>query len=268
MEINNSTNKHHNHNIDLKCKWCKKLFKRKSPKITHEYKQLCKPKSKRTYCNYCDISYNTMNEYQAHIMSESHITKLITPSGPTIQKTNTLHQLDPFLSETDKHQLDNTTIGNVILKYEDNKKEKLNLDTKTQLEKDIEIKQEQEKYIQEVSNRNKALSYQDIINNEIYNRPEPNESQEEILCRLVDARDELTEDKRKLFLDILKNLSEDDAEFMTTYIRDCNGIDLESKQIYLELIDKFILKLTQIYNKGYKKIGGKNIDIFISRLSK
>jgi hypothetical protein len=55
---------------------------------------------------------------------------------------------------------------------------------------------------------------------------------------------------------------------MTTYIRDCSGIDLESKQIYLELIDKFILKLTQIYNQGYKSINGKDIKIFISKLSK
>lgn len=257
-----------NNNVELKCKWCNKLFKRKSPKISHEHKQLCKPKSQRAYCSYCDISCNTLSEYNHHIMTESHIKKLITPSGPSIQKTTTVYQLDPYLSDNDKVVIDSTGVNNVILKYKDNTNEILNLSSKTELETDIETEINKEKYINDLNKRNYALSYQDIINNEIYNKPEPTEIQESILCKLVDANTEISDDKRNIFLGILKSLSEDDAEFMTTYIRDCNGIDLESKQIYLELIDKFILKLTQIYNQGYKSINGKDIKIFISKLSK
>jgi hypothetical protein len=257
-----------NNNINFNCKWCNKLFKRKSPKISHEHKQLCKPKSQRAYCSYCDISYNTMNEYKQHIMTESHIKKLITPSGPSIQKTTTVYRLDPYLSDNDKVVIDSTRVNNVILKYNDNTKETLNLSSKTELELDIENDINKAKHINDVNNRNYALSYQDIINNEIYNKPQPNDNQELILCKLVDANTEISDDKKAIFLGILKSLSEDDAEFMTTYIRDCNGIDLESKQIYLELLDKFILKLTQIYNQGYKSINGKDIKIFISKLSK
>lgn len=258
-----------NNNESMTCKWCRKQFKRRSPKVTHEYKQLCRTKANRTYCSYCSISFDDSKEYKHHLLSEEHIKKLIGgTTEPVIKKTNVKNQLDPFLTEDDEVVLANTKINKVVIKYANDTKEKIDLNQKTETELELEAEQEQQEYLEQVAARNATLSYSDIIQNEIYNRPFPNENQEYILCQLVDANDELSDDKHTLFLQILKDLSEDDADFMTTYIRDCNGLDLESKQIYLELIDKFILKLTQIYNQGYKTIGGKNIEIFISRLSK
>ena len=277
---------------DLKCKWCKKQFKRKSPKIKHETQQLCIPRIKRTICLVCNIKFNTPNEYKTHLTSKEHIKTLIKEDtdNDAIQfiKTDevTSIDVDPFLSRSDK--LEFSTLGNNLTFTENHSlndelstykgfmnttKNKLNLDEETELEVEIRNEKEQANYLNEISSRNNLRakgysSYEELIREEIYNRPMPNDKQEEILCQLVDLNDELSDDKRDAFLEILKNMTEDDADFMTTYIRDCGGINLESKQIYLELIDKFVRKLTQIYNQGYKKIGGKDIIIFISRLSK
>jgi hypothetical protein len=266
---------------DLICKYCSRQFKRRSPKVKHEGTQACIPKHKRTLCGICNITFTTVSEYKKHLTSPEHIKSLLTSDDnqPVIikQKTVTALDIDPMLSQQDREQINSTTGSGITMKFEDAsgniQRTKLNLDKETQLEKEITAEKEEREYLNEIADRNNPTamgytSYQDLIQQEIYNRPMPTEAQELILCRLVDANDELSDDKRSLFLGILKEMSEDDADFMTTYIRDCGGLDMESKQIYLELIDKFIMKLTQIFNKGYKQIGGKDIMTFISKLSK
>jgi hypothetical protein len=267
--------------IDLKCKYCSRQFKRRSPKVKHEANQTCMPKHKRTFCSTCNITLSTVSEYKKHLTSPEHIKSLLTSdkNQPEIikQKPITVLDIDPMLSQEDKVKIASTKVSEITMKFEDDNgfihKRKLNLDKETELEKEITAEKEEREYINEIADRNNPnalgyTSYQELIQQEIYNRPMPTEAQEEILCRLVDANDDLSDEKRALFLGILKEMSEDDAEFMTTYIRDCGGLDMESKQIYLDLIDKFIMKLTQIFNKGYKQIGGKDIINFISRLSK
>jgi hypothetical protein len=288
--------------INLKCKWCHKIFKRKSPKINHELKQLCRSKTIRTYCTYCDITFPNIEEYKLHLISEEHIKKIITKDDAIIKKEKKLTQydMDPYLSNNEKNVISTNKCNNIIIKYNDNhteiitsnidnniplnkkdvksifnvkKKEKLNLITETEIEKELKEKKEKKEYLEEISNRNNYkkngyTSYQELIQEEIFNKPQPNKNQEDILCQLVNLNDELVEEKKKSFLEILKKLEENDADFMLTYIRDCNGLSMDSKQIYIELINKFIIKLTEIYNKGYKMINGKNIMNFISKLSK
>jgi hypothetical protein len=266
---------------DLICKYCSRQFKRRSPKVKHEGTQACIPKHKRTLCSICNITFVTVSEYKKHLTSPEHIKSLLTSDNnePVIikQKTVTALDIDPMLSQQDREQITSTTGSGITMKFEDDAgnihRAKLNLQKETELEKEIANEKEEREYLNEIADRNNPhamgyTSYQDLIQQEIFNRPMPTETQEEILCQLVDANDDLSDDKRQLFLSILKAMSVEDADFMTTYIRDCGGLDMESKQIYLELIDKFIMKLTQIYNKGYKQIGGKDIMTFISRLSK
>jgi len=60
----------------------------------------------------------------------------------------------------------------------------------------------------------------------------------------------------------------DDANYLMSHIRTCNDIDIKSKQIYMDLIDRFIMELVKLINNGIKKIGDKDISMFISKLSK
>lgn len=277
IKTNNSTTNFK----DLICKYCSRQFKRCSPKVKHEASQVCIPKHKRTICVVCNITFHNILEYKKHITSTEHIKSLISrdDNEPIIikEKEITTYDIDPILSQNDKEMLTSTIGSTITMQYKDKngniRSTKLNLDEETELEKEIINDKEQNNYLNEIADRNNPnamgySSYQELIQQEIYNRPTPNEKQEKLLCRLVDANDDLSDEKRQLFLNILKDMNENDAEFMTTYIRNCNGINLESKQIYLEIIDKFIIKLTQIYNKGYTQISGKNIVNFISRLSK
>jgi hypothetical protein len=254
---------------ELVCKWCKKQFKRKTPKKTHELKQLCVSKNNRMYCEYCDISFNILADYEKHIVSDLHFKNIFSTSETKLKISSIKNKLDPYLTESEQEELDNFKISNVTLKYYNNMSERINLNVKSNIEKEIEKEKDKEDYINEVISRNNNLSYKDIIENEIYNLPTPNENQNIILSKLYDARDNLSDEKKELFLHILKNINENDADFMSTYIRNCVGLDLESKQIYLELINKFINKLTEIYNKGYLTIGGgKDIKQLITKLSK
>jgi hypothetical protein len=274
-------NETNNLSKELICKYCSRQFKRRSPKVKHEDSQACVPKHKRTLCGICNITFTNVSEYKKHLTTSEHIKSLLTSDDnePVIIKPKKVSALDidPMLSQHEREQIDSSTGSGITMKYEDDygnlQRTKLNLNKETDLEKEIAAEKEEREYLNEIADRNNPnamgySSYQELIQHEIYNRPMPTETQEEILCQLVDANDELSDDKRQLFLSILKGMSVEDADFMTTYIRDCGGLDMESKQIYLELIDKFIMKLTQIYNKGYKQIGGKDIMTFISRLSK
>jgi hypothetical protein len=263
---------------DLICKYCSKQFKRRSPKIKHEINQICVPKKLRTICVSCNLTFISHDKFKEHLISEQHIKNLLSSDNTEIirERPITAIDIDPFLSTLEKNEIVKPSTNIILYKEENNgniTKQKFNLAEETNLEKEIKEEREEKEYLEELSNRNNPIikgysSYEELVRQEIYNRPIPTERQEEILCKLVDLNDELSDDKRDAFLDILKNMTEDDADFMTTYIRNCGGIELVSKQIYLELIDKFVRKLTQIYNQGYKKIGGKDIIIFISRLSK
>jgi len=302
-KLNNKTNLDNKNKQDpeLKCKWCKKQFKRKSPKVKHETNQLCIPITNRTICSICDITFTSIKELKQHLTSKEHIKKIIGDTDDNVEIVReqqiTSIDIDPYLTKQDIIKYSKNDGKNITLKLTtdndnndtnplsvnnetnlafmntDTNKLKLHLDEETELEAEIREEKEEQEYLDEISQRNNLAakgysSYQELIQNEIYNRPMPNEAQEEILCQLVDLNDELSDDKRTAFLQILKNLDETDADFMTTYIRDCNGLNMESKQIYLELIDKFIRKLTQIFNQGYRQISGKDILTFISRLSK
>jgi len=265
----------------LICKFCNRKFKRKSPKVNHEKKQLCVDKKKRTMCIICNLDFNSVEKYKNHLTSENHIKTLFTDNIDDTEiikkKKTTLYDLDPYLSNIDKNTIQSKHGKNITLKYTDKNgyiiNEKINLNDKCDLEKEI-IKEKNEKLfilnnIEKNDFSNKGYtSYEELIKSEIYDKPIPNKNQEIILCKLVDLNDEITDDKQSAFLKILKYLDVDDSEYMTTYIRDCNGINLESKQIYIELITKFVNKLTQIYNQGYTQISGKNIQDIISKLNK
>lgn len=279
-------------NNNLNCKWCNKQFKRKTPKNKHEKLQLCIPIANRTICTICNITFSNIKDFKIHLTSKEHIKMIICDDNDINiirEKQIKSIDIDPYLNNTEKNTF--STLGNNITLTVNNNntnkdeqqnlsfmntnanKIKLNLNKNTDLENEIKNEQYNKKYIKNITDRNNILnkgysSYQELIENKIYNKPTPNNIQENILRKLIDLNDEIYDDKKIYFLQILKNISINDADFMTSYIRDCIGLNLESKQIYLELINKFIKKLIELYNLGYKEINNTNIADFISKLSK
>ena len=66
----------------------------------------------------------------------------------------------------------------------------------------------------------------------------------------------------------MRLISLDDANYLMSHIRRCEELSLNSKQFFMNIIDKFIMELVKLLNKGITKIGDKDIRLFVAKLSK
>lgn len=67
------------------CKWCNKKFKRNTLYKKHETKQICRPKSQRTYCESCDITFDSRAQYSKHLVTRSHIDSIVNKCTSNIK---------------------------------------------------------------------------------------------------------------------------------------------------------------------------------------
>ena len=60
----------------------------------------------------------------------------------------------------------------------------------------------------------------------------------------------------------------DDANYLMSHIRKCDRLTVTGKQFFMNIIDKFIMELVKLINRGITKIGDKDIKLFVAKLSK
>lgn len=286
------------------CKLCKKLFKTKKSRDRHQKFQLCKPISERTYCKYCDFTTNDKKIYKKHLISIEHLNKIntIISSSDNEKNNNFTNDKKIFLEKKEvKTNLETIEIHRKNLIIPEKKKvstavKKVNKITNDlNLQKNIEIqnqknlaekkKKEIEKkqkidnydkhYLNEgsfvnhyISEPKNKLSYNDILKAEMNAIPEKTQYQTKICDFLVNIKDKNISEKEELFKKILKLINLDDTNYLLSHIRTHPDLSINDKQIYMNIIDKFILKLIEIMNNGYETLGGKKIQDIIIRISK
>ena len=246
-----------------KCKYCQKEFKRERHKENHQLKQTCIPKEKRTYCNVCNISFSTMNELKFHYLNIEHIDKLNETHPDKITINNDIYNADPYLTKDDIKQMDNSIIGdNLTIIYKNNTIEKLS--TETACNKHSELLEET---ITNYEVSNKSTNYQEIINNEIFNKPRLTERQTKILKYLSLQSTNVNNAISKFKL-ILSKIDLNDANFFASHLRESAIIELKYKQLFGKYLDYFINALITKYNNGEETFNNMNIMDFVTKLTK
>ena len=269
------------------CQHCNKKFKTKKSKSNHILKQICIPKEKKTYCKLCSFSGTNKQEYEKHLLSIEHINKINNIQTHKIELHHNLFDLDPYLSKKEKKAVINKNdVEHVIFKHKNNTISKVNikqLSEKARIEREMkEAAIEREKQIKKEADEAKKyinhihyveepedkIDYQSIINAELYSMPKLTETQERIMRFLVKAQVLNDNKKKEKFKQILKLIGMKEANYMTSHIRRNEELNIAAKQFYLNLIEKFISELIKLLNKGHKKLGDKDIQLFIAKLSK
>ena len=247
------------------CKLCNKCFKSELQKNNHERKQICLPKHKRTYCAICDISFNTINELKFHNIDIDHITKLNALKPDRIKINNHIYNADPYLNEEDIKLMDKSIIGdNLTIIYKDNTVSKLS----TEDSKDKINEESKDENIIKYQTQNNKIDYQEIIEKEIFNKPNITLRQQKILKYLSLHQSNNANIIIQKFKLILSKINLDDADFFASHLRESNIIDLKFKQLLGKYLDLFINALISKYNDGQELYNNMNIIEFVTKLTK
>ena len=282
------------------CHLCNKKFKTKKSKTRHIFKEICVPDKDKTYCKICNISTNgDRNAFKKHLISVEHLNKISSlTTRPVEIVSEDIFAVDPYLTNDEKQSISGFKINNLVINHSDNTISKINVDAelkKAELYKKKQEALEEIKKQQELEKRNELerqkkeeeakkylggvhyiaepenkLDYQSILNAELYTIPPKTERQIRILNFLIncDKKNVSIDDKKQKIKDILRLINLDDANYLMSHIRRCEELSLNSKQFFMNMIDKFIMELVKLLNKGITKIGDKDIRLFVAKLSK
>ena len=143
------------------------------------------------------------------------------------------------------------------------------------IQKEEELKKKQEEYNKNYINGhhyieqpNNILDYNEIIRAELYAIPPKTERQERILNYLIKCQKMDNNYKKEKFLEILKLLSLEDANYLTSHIRTNKKLNDNTKQLYMDIIEKFCTKLMTLLENGIKVIDNIPIENYVIKISK
>jgi hypothetical protein len=255
------------------CNNCNKLFKTEKSFLRHEKLQLCYNQLKRTYCDACDISYDTRKEYEVHMISLAHITKLKAISGyiETIEvnEVPTINTADPYLNENDIKTINNKNNIGFTINFKNSKVQTVNIVAKkpqnksptnqiTSTDSTGLVKQSQQPTAQ-------PLQQQSQQNREVI-QIIPSQRQAKILLFLEKLKDVNTCGTK--LMEILDNkLHIDDYRNLQSLISQSKIINSSMKQIYVETINKFTMALVKLKNKGTTIYNDKDIATLVMNLT-
>lgn len=279
----------------MECSHCKKKFKSDKSKKRHIFRQICIPDKEKTYCRICNISCSGDKEaYKKHLLSVEHLQNISNlTTRPVEIQSNDIFSIDPFLSTEEKKSITGfNVVDNLTIKHKDNTISKVNvseaikkvqaLKEKKKAEQEKKIAEENEKKRQEeqkkylngihyISEPENKLDYESILNAELFTVPPKTERQTRILDFLVNCQNSTTmndNDRKEKMKDILRLVNMDDANYLMSHIRKCDRLTVTGKQFFMNIIDKFIMELVKLINRGITKIGDKDIKLFVAKLSK
>lgn len=270
-------------NSDPCCKWCYKKFTRSSQHKKHETHQICRPKSQRTYCEICNTTYDTVHEFKKHLITKSHIDKLIQPSSNSTQHQQTLadvrvtiqdpmYMLDPLLTPQEATAISmgkDPSSKTMTLYMKDNpttqiggdmsmdgalmgiRKIATNVnDDRTLKEKYVEMREsEKTPKEKEIERRQQqTIDYKKILS-QLHGCPEPTERQHRILEYLGRWQNNPVQVMTDKFKPVLAALKLEDANYLRRHITEApaNILSMAAKQVYAGYLDTFvdhIIKLT------------------------
>ena len=275
-----SNNKGHENSNKL-CVKCNKTFKAKKSYNSHVKLQVCYKEDEITYCKICDITLQSHNDYIKHLISMEHLNCIGCNKLEVLQRKEPSKILlaDPYLSNEEAKNIGTNNLGNkYTFIYDDNNTQIINLKFQNQ---------------SVISNSNvidnsEYITTNDTVKNnnipESYNIPIRSDSPESVCS--IDSIESIghlnsvtnrhiklysilekyphIEERKKMLLKILTNekLSVNDYNGLTEIIKhipENNETNIQTKNIYMSVIQYFTKLLIKEKNNGNKSYKGKDI---------
>jgi hypothetical protein len=255
------------------CKHCHKNFKKSVIRDKHEYEQVCIPVSRRTYCKLCDVTAESMNMFNEHLISRSHLDKVGRISvdnlnmvivNPVREKMNKMAEYDPILAQCGGVTEVAKETLNVF--HKDGSISRVDTDGDSSLH-ELSLS-DVDKAVRDVEVANAGIvCYQELVERERGMAKITGRQQRimEYLCRFQDSEPKEMIERFKVILD---KIGMADADFLATHIRNNTGLSLEAKQIYGGYLEKFVNVLTRRVMNGEKLYRDMDIFEFVAKLTK
>lgn len=253
----------------FKCSHCCKEFKQLSRKNKHQVQQLCLPEKARTYCQVCDITYNTVQDLKNHLITKQHLEAVLGEELEEVVITHKKYDNDPYLSKDDVKTITTLDEGNEFtVNFNDNTTSKLSTNTNLFESKfkptniiDIQNKIDKE-------DEDAKFDYQKVLLTQLEGIPLPTIRQERILKYLAHFQSQGEKIMIEKFRIILPKFEYEDVDYLSTHIRESTLISTDAKQIYGNYLNKVVKLFTISYNKGIVDYHGKDVIQFVSMMMK
>lgn len=215
--------------------------------------------------NFVDEKYLNIEKLKTDGISDNNGN--INMNNLTSDNINEYIDYDKFKEELKKGKLTNENMR-ILDKNKEIKKELIK-----QTFKDILFGEQiqQQALANEYTRKNQEyenINYSEIIKKDLSENEGPTNRQKKILGYLIHYQHEPALEMIKKMKLILTKIELVDADYLTSYIRNCSQLETKSKQIYCSYIDSFINTLINILEQGQETYNGMDIYDFVSKLTK
>ena len=253
-----------------KCIHCHKEFKQLSRKNKHQVQQLCLPEKARTYCQVCDITFETVQELKNHLITKQHLETVLGEELEEVVITHKKYDNDPYLSKEEIKTITTLDEGNEFkVNFNNNTTSSISNNNNNLFETQfkptniIDIQQRIDKEDEEAK-----FDYQKVLMTQIEGIPLPTDRQERILKYLAHFQNQGEKVMIEKFRSILPKFEYEDVDYLNTHIRECSLITMDAKQIYVNYMNKVVKLFTISYNKGITEYHGKDVIQFVGMMMK
>ena len=252
----------------FKCIHCHKEFKQLSRKNKHQVQQLCLPEKARTYCQVCDITFETVQELKRHLITKQHLEAVLGEELEEVVITHKKYDNDPYLSKEEIKTITTLDEGNEItVNYNDNTSSRIStnnlFETSIKPTNIIDIQNQIDKEDEEAK-----FDYQKVLMTQLEGVPLPTDRQEKILKYLAYFQSQGEKVMIEKFRTILPKFEYEDVDYLNTHIRESPLITMDAKQIYVNYMNKVVKLFTISYNKGITEYHGKDVIQFVGMMMK
>ena len=252
----------------FKCSHCHKEFKQLSRKNKHQVQQLCLPEKARTYCQVCNITFDTIHDLKNHLITKQHLETVLGEELEEVVITHKKYDNDPYLSKADVKTITTLDEGNEFtVNFKDNTTSKLStnntFETQFKPTNIIDIQQRIDKEDEEAK-----FDYQKVLMTQLEGVPLPTFRQERVLKYLAHFQSQGEKVMIEKFRTILPKFEYEDVDYLNTHIRESPLISTQAKQIYGNYMNKVVKLFTISYNKGITEYHGKDIIQFVGMMMK
>ena len=252
----------------FKCSHCHKEFKQLSRKNKHQVQQLCLPEKARTYCQVCEITFDTVLELKRHLITKSHLEAVLGEELEEVVITHKKYDNDPYLSKEEIKTITTLDEGNEFkVHFNDNTSSSIStnnlFETQFKPTNIIDIQQKIDK-----EDEDAKFDYQKVLMTQIEGVPLPTDRQERVLKYLAHFQNQGEKVMIEKFRTILPKFEYEDVDYLNTHIRECPLITMDAKQIYVNYMNKVVKLFTISYNKGITEYHGKDVIQFVGMMMK
>jgi len=281
--IENNNNKSIKTKFEKSCNHCNKILKSAKTYAHHINNQLCYSKNEITYCKICNITMDTHANYIKHLLTIEHLNSIGCNKLETLNtnQPSTILQADPYLSNNEARNIGTNNLGNKFtFVFQNNQTQIVDLippkqDNKIQSNATMNSTMHapvrttsmnilRNNILRNIEHNN--IEHNNVEHNNVFSSiPEPTDKQKKILLILEKIGTE--EEGRTLLVKMLEKLHIEDYRGLQSFIKCNNNISKELKNVYLDIMDKFITMLVKRRNNGETIYKDKDISKLVISLT-